>query len=437
MIGSFHGGVHPPDKKDKSLLNPIRKMNPPDRVIIPLIQHIGAPAAPCVKVGDSVCTGSLIGMPDGFISSAVHASISGTVKRIDMFPHPVLGMAPAVMIESDGKDTLDPSIHEVDVLSYTAEDIIACVKACGIVGLGGAAFPAHVKLSPPETKPIDTIVINGAECEPYLTCDHMTMLFSPLKVLRGAAAVTKAVGATRCIIGIEDNKMDAIELLKSKVRSEGFTNIEVEALHVKYPQGAEKQLIYALTKREVPAGGLPMDIGIVVHNVGTVAAIQDALRYRKPLYERLVTVVGTSLRASYNMSVRIGTSFEDVIAATGGLLSPPKKMIMGGPMMGIAQERFDVPVIKGTSGILLFNKVDFDLGKPGPCIRCGRCVDICPMHLVPSALSIFGEREAYEDADGYNVNDCMECGACTYVCPAKRPIVHIIKKIKHVLRQKK
>jgi len=387
-----------------------------------------------VQVGDTVKVGTKIGESTGFISSAVHSSISGTVKKIDIFPHPTLGKAEAVMIESDGLDERDPSItNRPDVETLSPEQIIDIVKEAGIVGLGGAAFPANVKLSPPPSKKIDAVIINGAECEPYLTCDHLSMLFSPIEVLKGAQLIQKAVGAKKCYIGIESNKMDAIELLFSKIRGHKFKDIEPVPVKVKYPQGAEKQLIKAILGREVPLGGLPMDVGVVAQNVGTAIAIYEAVYHAKPLYERLVTVCGKSLKTSQNVKVRIGVSFRELIQEVGGLINQPLKVIMGGPMMGIAQENLDVPVIKATSGLLTLAPYELKKLRTRPCIRCGRCVSICPMGLVPNMLTLAGESERYEWAEELGVRDCIECGSCAYICPAKRPMTHSVKMTKHEL----
>jgi electron transport complex protein RnfC len=433
-VKTFRGGIHPPQNKEDSLYNPIKYAALPHSVIIPLSQHIGAPAKACVKVGDSVKVGTKIGEAAGFISSAIHSSVSGKVKKIDIFPHPTLVKAEAVMIEADGLDERDPSIvNRENVDALTAEEIIAIVKDAGIVGLGGAAFPSSVKLSPPPSKKIDSIILNGAECEPYLTCDHLLMLFNPLEVLKGAQLIKKAVGAQKCYIGIENNKMDAIELLMSKIRGHNIDDIEIVPIKVKYPQGAEKQLIKAILNREVPLGGLPMDIGVVVQNVGSAVAIYEAVYHGKPLYERLLTVCGKSVKTAQNIKVRIGTSFKEVIQEAGGLINQPLKVIMGGPMMGIAQESLDVPVIKGTSGILTFAPYECKELHTRPCIRCGRCVSICPMGLVPNMLTRAGESTRFEWAEELGARDCIECGSCAYICPAKRPMTHSVKLIKHEL----
>ena len=436
-MGSFPGGIHPPQHKDASVINPIKQAVAPPIVTIPLVQHVGKPAIPLVRVGDTVKVGTKIGDGDGFISSAIHSSVSGTVRKIDFFPHPVVGKAMAVQIESDGKDERDASIvSRKNPESLSPEEIISIVKEAGIVGLGGAAFPTHVKLSPPSSKKIDTVILNGAECEPYLTCDHMLMLYNTVDVIKGARLVMKALGARQCFIGVEKNKMDALEFLFSKVRGMHITDITPVPLTVKYPQGAEKQLIKTILNREVPSGGLPMDIGVVVQNVGTAIAIYEAAHHNKPLYERLLTVCGMCVKTSQNVRVRIGSSFAHVINEIGGLINTPLKVIMGGPMTGVAQEMLDVPVIKGTSGILTINPGEYRFPRTRPCIRCGRCVSICPVGLMPNVITLAGDAERYIKADKWRVHDCMECGACAYVCPAKRPMVHTIKMIKSELMRR-
>jgi len=436
-VKSFSGGIHPPQHKDSSLINPIKQASVPPVVNIPLIQHVGNPSKPLVRVGAEVKVGTKIGQADGFISSVVHSSVSGIVRKIDFFPHPVLGKAIAIRIESDGKDQRDPSItSRKNVESLSAKEIVEIIKEAGIVGLGGAAFPTHVKLSPPPSKKIDTVIINGAECEPYLTCDHMLMLYNTVDVIKGTRLVMKALGAKRCFIGVEKNKMDALEFLLSKVRGMHIKDIKPIPLKVKYPQGAEKQLIKTILNREVPLGGLPMDVGVVVQNVGTVFAVYEAVYHNKPLYERLVTICGMCVKTSQNVRVRIGSSFSHVINEAGGLINTPLKVVMGGPMTGIAQEMLDVPVIKGTSGILTINPGEYRFPRTRPCIRCGRCVDVCPMRLMPNVITLAGDAERYVKAEKWGVNDCIECGACAYVCPAKRPMVSTIKMIKNELKRR-
>ena len=436
---TFSGGIHLDYNKRRSLLNPIKTGTLPAVVNIPLAQHLGSPAKVVVAVGDTVKTGSRIGEPTGFMSAAVHASLSGTVKKIAQYYHPILGFAETVQIESDEKDTPETSIYKREISdAITKEEIIACIKDCGIVGLGGATLPTHVKLSPPPDKKIDTVIINAAECEPFLTCDHLLMLSKPQEIILGIKLIMKAVGAASCFIAIENNKMDAFELMASKVRLMGLEKeIIPYALETKYPHGAEKQQIKTILNREVPLGGLPFDIGVIVQNVSTAHAIYEAVYYHKPLYERVVTVTGTCVKTPQNIRARIGTSFAALINECGGYLRPVSKLIMGGPMMGLAQSTDFVPAIKGTSGILTLHESDISTNPHRNCIRCGKCVKSCPMKLVPSALSILSERKHYEAAKEEGILACIECGVCAYVCPAERPMVQFMKVGKAFAAQKK
>lgn len=426
MSRSFCGGVHPSDQKLHTAAKPIAIAPVPDKVIITMRQHIGAPCEPTVAVGDMVKIGQIIGDTSAFVSAPIHASVSGKVVEITEKSHPVFGTTKAVVIENDGQEAwvdLQPCDNWEALSSTEIKDII---RKAGIVGLGGAAFPTHVKLSPPPDKKIDAIILNGAECEPYLTADHRIMLEQGEKVLTGLRIVLSVLGVKKAYIGIEDNKQDAIRHLNGLLK--GDSQIEVVALECKYPQGAEKTLIKAILNREVPTGGLPMDVGVVVQNVGTVAAIAEAVVEGKPLVERVVTVTGTCIQEPKNLMLRIGTSFENAVNAAGGLSCMPAKVIMGGPMMGMAQSTLEVPVIKGTSGILTLSNAEVQIQPEAACIRCGRCVGACPMGLNPSMLSILGERGVYDKAkEEYDLLDCVECGSCVYVCPAKRNIVHYIK----------
>lgn len=426
MSRSFCGGIHPSDQKLHTAAKPIATAPAPDKVIIPMRQHIGAPCEPTVAVGDLVKIGQIVGDTNAFVSAPVHASVSGKVVEVAEKPHPVFGTAKAVVIENDGQDTwvdLQPNSNWQSLDVKTIKDLI---RQAGIVGLGGAAFPSHVKLSPPPEKKITAVILNGAECEPYLTADHRVMLEQGEKVLTGLKMVLKVLGVEKGYIGIEENKQDAIKHLNSLLAND--KQIEVVALECKYPQGAEKTLIKAILNVEVPSGGLPMDVGVVVQNVGTVVAVAEALIEGKPLIERVVTVTGSCIQEPKNIMLRIGTSFEHAVKAAGGFSCTPAKIIMGGPMMGMAQATLDVPVIKGTSGILTLSAKEIETPTQSPCIRCGRCVGACPMGLNPSMLSILGERGVYAKAkEEYDLLDCVECGSCVYICPAKRNIVHYVK----------
>ncbi len=426
---TFERGIHPEDAKGLTKDSPVVKANLPKRVVIPLSQHIGAPAKPEVNIGDEVKRGQTIGSPAGFVSAPVHASVSGKVIAIADFLHPSGRMISSVVIESDEKDESVPFKDNPDYLNLSADEIKTLIKDAGIVGLGGAAFPTNVKLSPPKEKPIDTVIINGAECEPYLTADHRLMLERPQEIVNGLKIIMKALGVTNGYIGIENNKPDSIKIMEEAVSGE--SNIEVWPLKLKYPQGAEKMLIKAIKNREVPCGGLPMDIKVVVHNVGTALAIYEAVRYSKPLIERVLTVTGEGIKKPKNMMVRIGTLISELIEQCGGLTNNVIKVIVGGPMMGFAQWSLDVPVVKGTSGILVLTEDEYVPSEEyHPCIRCGSCIDVCPMGLNPSMLSILSEKGHYEETKEYNLFDCFECGSCAFVCPSNRPMVQFIRLAK-------
>ena len=429
---SFRGGVHPPYFKELTSGQPLGKASLPKKVVIPLSQHTGKPAKPIVKAGDEVKTGQLIGESDGFISLPVHSSLSGKVMDIKPWPHPSGHTMPSVIIESDGRDewVSDLTAHE-DYFRLSPEELREIVKNAGIAGLGGAAFPTHVKLTPPENCEIDTVILNGCECEPYLTCDHKLMLEYSREILEGLRIIMQTVDADRGILGVEANKTDAISLLARELRRE--PGIELAVLKVKYPQGAEKHLIDAVLKRRVPPGKLPLDVGVVVDNVGTALAIRQAVKRGIPLIERVVTVTGSGIKQPQNLWVRLGTLFADVISHCGGLLGNPEKIIAGGPMMGIAQYTLDVPLIKGTSGILILSEAE--IFPEGDCIRCGKCIDVCPVNLMPTVIAQHVKQEDWVSTGRYSPFDCMECGACAYVCPAKIPLVQYIKWGKEEVRR--
>jgi electron transport complex protein RnfC len=424
---TFPGGIHPPDKKIKTSQKKIEVAPIPHVAICPMSQHIGAPCEPLVKVGDIVKTGQVIGQSKSFVSASVHAPISGTVKAVGMAPHPLGKPLPAITIESDGEDIWDGSIKEdVNYHKLEPKEILERIRNAGIVGMGGAAFPTVVKLSPPKGKRIDTVIINGVECEPYLTADHRVMLEEPEKIVAGLKLIMKVLNVGRAFVGIEANKPDAIETMFNAATNE--PQIKVQALQLKYPQGAEKQLIKAILGREVPPPpGLPMDVGVVVQNAGTCLAIYEAVKENKPLMERVMTINGSGVKEPKNLKVRLGTSFFDVITHCGGINGSLGKVIMGGPMMGIAQHSLDIPVIKGTSGILLLSREDAKKFYSKACIRCGLCVRACPMNLMPNLLGIYCEKGRWEEAEEHNIFDCMECGSCSYICPARRQMVHLIK----------
>lgn len=429
MAKSFRGGVHPNDRKSYTASKPIEIAPLPSKVIIPVRQHIGAPCTPIVNKGDEVKKGQVIASSDAFVSSPIHASISGKVIDIAEYPHPTFGKCLSVVIENDGQDQWIEGIPmERDWQNLDQNTLKNIMREAGIVGMGGATFPTHVKLAPPPEKKIDTFILNAAECEPYLTADHRMMLEESERVAKGVKIVMKALGVTKGFVGIEDNKMDAVEAMKKAFEG---TDIQVVALPTRYPQGAEKMLIKMLADKEVPSGGLPMDVGVVVQNVGTVAAICDAVTKGIPLIERVTTVSGKGIREPKNLLLRIGSTYKDAIELCGGFASQPEKIISGGPMMGFAVTGIDFPIMKGTSGILAFAEGEANTGTESPCIRCGKCVDACPMGLNPSMLSILGEKDLFEEAkEDFSLLDCIECGSCVYGCPAKRNIVQYIKYCK-------
>ncbi|KPK62928.1 hypothetical protein AMJ83_09225 [candidate division WOR_3 bacterium SM23_42] len=418
MLTRFAGGVHPPEDKNTED-RAIEVMPAPKKVYIPFSQHTGKPAKPLVQKDDEVKIGTRIGELDGFISASVHASISGKVLGIVEHPHPIVGTSLACVIESNNsEDWIGDLQTDQDTDKLTRTQILDAVKEAGIVGLGGAAFPTHVKLSPPKEKKIDTLIINGCECEPVLTADHRLMLEYTAQIIEGAQLFQRVLDARTLIFAIEDNKRDAGELFRK-------TGVEVVQLKTKYPQGAEKQLIKAILKREVPRGGLPMDVGCVVHNVGTCYAALLAVKFRKPLIDRVLTVAGDGVKRQKNILVRVGTPVSDVIEYCGGYVGSPKRLIFGGPMMGIAQYAANVPVIKGTSGILVWQQAK--MVEEGPCVRCASCVDACPMGLMPTEICSHVRNKNFDMAKSYGVLDCIECGCCAYVCPACIPLVHYFK----------
>jgi electron transport complex protein RnfC len=429
MLKSFLGGIHPKDSKKYSSDKAIEVPPLTEKVTIPMSQHIGAPCTPLVKVGDIVKKGQVIGKSDAFMHSPIHASISGKVIEVAEKPHASKGTCLSVVIQNDGLDEWIEGIplHR-DFEQLQVQEIKDIIKDAGIVGMGGATFPTHVKLSPSKDKKIDVFILNAAECEPYLTADYRMMLEYTERIVTGVKIVMKVLGVNKGFIGIEDNKPDAIKIMREAFKG---TSVEVEALPTKYPQGAEKMLIKVLTGREVPSGRLPMDVGAVVQNVGTIVAICDAVVNGIPLIERVTTVSGDAISQPKNLLLRIGTSFKDVIDYCDGFNTAPEKIIMGGPMMGIAQFSLDVPVIKGVSGILALSSEAVNSEEESPCIRCGRCVKACPMGLIPSMLSILGERHKFKEAkEEYSLLNCIECGSCAYTCPAKRNIVQYVKYLK-------
>jgi len=424
---TFSGGVHPPHGKKRTERLSIEAFPAPEKVIIPLSQHIGVPAKPVIKRGDKVMIGQVLGEAGGFVSSTVHSSVSGTVLTVGPFPHPSGRHVMSVEIENDRNDVSVPVSSRTGSWRDAApQELVQQIQASGVVGMGGAGFPSHVKLSPPSNKPIDVLIINGAECEPYLTADHALMMERAEDFLEGVAILRKVLNAKRCFIGIEDNKPDAIKKINSLLAEGRSGDVSLRVLAAKYPQGGEKQLIKAITGREVPSGGLPMDVGCVVHNVGTTVAVFNAVCREQPLYERVLTVTGPAIGSPKNLRVRIGTPVSSLLEACSVDPKSVKKVIMGGPMMGLALSDLTVPVIKTTSGLLVLDKNTPAL-RTWPCINCGRCIHACPINLVPSRIAKYVEKGDFEGAQEWNVMDCMECGSCSFICPAKINLVQFMK----------
>ncbi len=431
---TFSQGIHPEYNKEKTRNKAIEELPAPKAVIIPLHQHTGATCEPLVKVGDEVVEGQKIGDTKKFISAPVHASISGKVKKIDKMLHPCGMEILSIVIEAgDGLDSRQQTADSRALEGLEKEEIRRIVREAGIVGLGGAAFPTSVKLTPPENKPIDTILINGCECEPYITADHRIMLEQAKEVVAGAEAIAKATNARSIVIGVEDNKLDAVEALSQAANGA----VKIVVLETKYPQGGEKMMVKAILNREVPTKGLPLDVGVVVCNVGTAVAVHRAVTAGQALTKRVVTVAGSGVKEPKNLLVRIGTPFKVLLEYCGGLTADAAKVIAGGPMMGAAQVSVDVPVVKATSCLLVMNKKEAEQGKLYPCVKCAGCVEYCPMSLVPSRLAAFAEHGRYGEFEEWGGQDCIECGCCTYVCPSNIPIVHWIKLAKLKLRQMK
>ncbi len=427
-ILTFKGGIHPPYAKALTEHLAIEKAPDPQVVVIALQQHIGAPCEPLVKKGDSVEVGQRIGEPVSFISAPVHSSVSGIVK--DVVSKEILGgTTVCVVIESDGLGTVHQSVQPKGNLdSLTGTAILGIIRDAGIVGMGGAGFPTHVKLAPPLEKTIDVVILNGAECEPYLTADHRLMLEEPEKVIFGLKAIMKTLNVTKGYVGIENNKPDAIERMRAAVKPGDA--VEIVGLCTKYPQGAERQLIKAVSGREVPSGGLPMDVGAVVNNVATAAAIADAIRTGMPLVERICTVTGKGVVSPKNLRIKIGTSIKALIEQCGGYQGIPGKVILGGPMMGIALHTDDMPATKTTSGLLVLTPEEAETPEPENCMRCARCADICPVFLQPLTISAYALKDRFDMAAKYHAMDCIECGSCSYICPARRPLLQSIRLAK-------
>lgn len=424
----FRGGVHPDDGKRLSCNCAIQVAPLQERYIVPLQQHIGAPPVPVVSKKDTVLKGQLLAKAGGFVSAPIHAPTSGVISDITEVMTPGGRPGPAIEIESDGEDR--PAEDLAPITPWQEADPNALkqrVADAGIVGMGGAAFPTSVKLSPPPAKPIDVLILNGVECEPCLTADHRLMLEETAKIITGAGILARILGVKTVHIGIEGNKPDAIETVS---RAAEGADIRVTSLRVRYPQGAEKQLIYALTGRRVPTSGLPMDVGCVVQNVGTAVAVAEAVTEGKTLYERVTTVTGTPVVTPGNWRFRVGTPYTTALTLAGGVSEDPAKIISGGPMMGLSVCSLDIPIMKSTSGILLLSRGELTQYESQPCIRCGRCVDACPMGIMPGTLSVQIENERFDLASAWHAIDCIECGCCSYGCPSHRPLVQHLRRAK-------
>ncbi|NPV60204.1 MAG: electron transport complex subunit RsxC [Actinobacteria bacterium] len=427
-LKTFKGGIHPPYNKELASGKAIKRAPVPAEVIIPLSQHIGAPNEPLVKEGDRVELGQVIGSSEAFVSAPVHSSVAGTVKEIADLPNFTGAKVKSVVITPDSSQPEFAKKPGKDLDSLSAEEIRGIAKEAGLVGMGGAAFPTHVKLTPPADKPVDTVIINACECEPFLTCDHRLMLERTEDLIAGAKLLKAAVGAQKVIFGVEANKMDAADALRAK--ASGLPDVEVEILEVKYPEGAEKMLIFALTGRKVPPGKLPSEVGCLVQNVGTAVALFEAAAWGKPLYERVLTVTGPGVREPGNLLCAIGTPISALIEACGGLVGNPTKLIMGGPMTGWAQSDTSASVVKGTSGVVVLTADVVDLGEESECVRCGKCIEACPMFLSPNYIVQATRRAQWDKAEMWGALDCFECGCCSFSCPAYIPHVSYVRKAK-------
>ena len=425
------GGIHPPDEKELSQDCAVEVMPVPEEVEILLHQHFGAPCNSLVKKKDLIEEGDLIGEVEKGLGANLHASVSGTVKGIGFSAHPLSVKAPSILLETD-PDAAPKSYSALPWEDLSSQQLLEKIKAAGIVGIGGAGFPTHVKLSPPPEAKVDTLILNGAECEPYLTTDQRLMVEHPEQVIEGARIMLRILGIKECHVGIESNKPDAIEAMKkaSSGNPDNGARILIDPVMAKYPQGSEKQLIESITKRRVPGFGLPFDVGVIVQNVGTAKAVYDAVVYEKPLYEKIVTISGRGINRPANLLVKIGTRLSDIVSYLGGIRPGLSKIVMGGPMMGFAVSTMDIPVTKTTSGVLFLTDAEINSKPHGQCIRCGWCLNVCPMGLSPNEIGIHVEAGRADETSRFGVFECFECGCCAYTCPAKRPLVQFIRLAK-------
>ncbi len=436
-LSTFVHGVHPPEHKELTAALTTRRMPFPDEVVLPVRQHTGKPAKPVVQAGDRVERGDVVAVADGFVSAPVHASVTGTVTAVEWWPHPDGTSAIAIRIAAEKysaqlpRPRLVPEWH-----GLSPQALVQAIQDAGVVGLGGAAFPTHVKLVPPKDTKVDVVLLNGCECEPYLTTDHRVMVEQPQRVILGLRIMMRCLDVRRAVIGIEANKPDAVDAIRAALP--GDLDIEVMPLTVKYPQGAEKMLIASVLGREVPSGKLPVHTGALVQNVGSAAAIAEVFDTGLPLIERIVTVTGRGVRKPANLVVPVGTKLRDLLAACGGLTDDAREIVFGGPMMGAAQGSLDVPLTKGTTGVVVLVEDEV----PGaheemPCIRCGRCLEACPIFLNPSLLGRLAKRGRIDDMEPAHIWDCMLCGSCSYVCPSHIPLSHMFQAARTSLRRRK
>jgi electron transport complex protein RnfC len=432
---TFRHGIHPEEYKALTKDLPIERMPFMDEIVLPLSQHLGSPSRPVVKPGDKVFRGQMIAEPVGFVSTALHSSLTGTVKAIELRHHPGGKNVESIIIE---KDPYSPQTlyreHGMDWEKLSPRELLAVVQHGGFVGLGGAAFPTHVKLTVPEGKRVEFLIVNGVECEPYLTSDHRLMLEDPASIFLGIRIARRILGVEKVYFGVESNKPDAIALLRERTPSD--LACEVVPLKTKYPQGAEKMLTEAVLHREIPSGKLPIDIHVIVNNVGTIAGIGQYIAHGQPLIERIVTITGPGINRPANLLVPIGTKLIDALAYCDGLKENTLQILFGGPMMGSPQLHLDVPIMKGTSGILCLTDYEVSVREEYPCIRCLRCVDACPVYLNPSRLGALAKMRHYDEMLDFHILDCMECGSCSYVCPSNIPLVQRFRVAKALLREK-
>ncbi|MDR1693498.1 MAG: electron transport complex subunit RsxC [Oscillospiraceae bacterium] len=434
MIHRFRGGTHPEDKKDATRHKPVETLPPPQKVVLPMSMHIGAPCEPVVRPEQEVFVGQLVADSAAQVSAPIHSPVSGKVLAIDQFPHPNGGKVKSVVIENDGRDIPHESVRpKGSAEALTPDQLLRIVREAGLVGLGGAAFPTHVKILSARGK-CDTLILNAAECEPYITADHRLMLEAPEEVIGGLRALIKLLEPKRTVIAVESNKRDAAETLRRTLP--GKTDIELVVLRTRYPQGAEKQLIKSITGREVPPGKLPADVRCAVFNAATAAALHRAVTTGMPLTRRIVTITGSAVANAKNLSVPIGTPIIDVFNATGGFREKPAKVLTGGPMMGVAQYDLTAPLVKSCNALLAFAEDDMPPSGGDICIRCGRCVRACPMNLLPVYMYMNERKNRLTELEALRLSDCIECGSCSFVCPGRLHLVHSFRTGKQKLRDR-